>query len=169
MAAADRSFDEVARTIGRIQVAMMTTTEDDGTLSSRPMATVRVDDDGSLWFLTSAGSHLLEHLARMNLACADTADADYLSITGAGELVSDRATVAGLWSEQARPWFPAGPDDPSLVALRVRPERIDYWGAPSSRMVRTLQRARAAATGSQAPAAEHGRIEPPAGSRGGRD
>ena len=37
-----------------IKYAMLTTTEDDGTLRSRPMATLQTEFDGDLWFFTGA-------------------------------------------------------------------------------------------------------------------
>lgn len=162
MAQQDRRFDQVADTIERIRIAMMTTAEDDGRLSSRPMAVMRVDDDGSIWFLTRDGSHKLEHLRQVNLAFADRDDADYLSIAGAGEVLHERATVTALWSPMARPWFPDGPDDPALVALRIRPAAIEYWDATSSRMLRMIEMARAALTGTGTSMGEHGHVRPPA-------
>jgi general stress protein 26 len=161
MAEQDRQFEQIARTIEDLRVAMMTTAEGDGRLQSRPMAVMRVDDDGTLWFFTRDGSHKLEHLNSINLAFADRDDSDYLSISGDGEVVRDRATIAALWSAAAKPWFPDGPDDPDLVALRVRPASIEYWDAPSSRMRRLVAMARAVVTGTRVDLGEHGHVRPP--------
>jgi general stress protein 26 len=162
MAQEDRRYDDVARKIEDIRVAMMTTAEDDGSLASRPMHVMRVDGDGSLWFLTKDGSHKLEHLRRVNLSFADKDDGDWLSVSGSGEVLRDRATIDALWSPMAKPWFPDGKDDPTLVALRVRADAIEYWDAPTSRMVRLMEMARAAATGTQARMGSHGEVRPPA-------
>jgi general stress protein 26 len=155
-----RSFADVAKTIEDIRVAMMTTADDDGGLASRPMAVMRVDDDGAIWFLTHDGTHKLEHLRRVNLAFADRGDADYLSVRGAGEVVRDRATIESLWSPMAKPWFPDGPQDPRLVALCVRAEDVEYWDATSSRMARLAEMGRAAITGTRANLGEHGHVRP---------
>ena len=157
----DRRFDQVVDTIEHIRVAMMTVAEDDGRLTSRPMAVMRVDADGSLWFLTRDGSHKTGHLRHVNLAFADRDDADYLSVGGSGEVVRDRATIDALWTPMARPWFPEGKDDPTLVALRVRADDIEYWDSSSSRMLRLLEMARAAVTGTRDDEGEHGRVRPP--------
>jgi general stress protein 26 len=161
MAQQDRRFDEVADTIEDIRVAMMTVAEDDGRLTSRPMSVMRVDADGTLWFLTRDGSHKTEHLRHVNLAFADRDDADYLSVSGSGEVVRDRATIEALWSPIAKPWFPAGKDDPSLVALRVKADAIEYWDSSSSRMLRLLEMARAAVTGTRYDEGDHGHARPP--------
>jgi general stress protein 26 len=162
MAQQDRRFDDVARTIERIRVAMMTTADDDGTLKSRPMHVMRVDGDGSLWFLTQEGSHKLEHLRRVNLSFSDGDDADWLSVSGSGEVLRERPTIEALWSPMAKPWFPGGKDDPTLVALRVRADAIEYWDANSSRMMRMLEMARAALSGQRADLGDHGEVRPPA-------
>ena len=161
MAKQDRRYDDVARTIEDVRIGMMTTADDDGTLSSRPMSVMRIDGDGALWFLTRDGTHKLEHLRHVNLAFADRDDADYVSVEGAGEVVRDRATIESLWTPMAKPWFPQGKDDPSLVALCVRAVRIEYWDASSSRMVRLLEMARAAATGTTYGEGGHGTVRPP--------
>lgn len=161
MAEQDRRFDEVAKKIEGIRIAMMTTAGDDGTLQSRPMAVMRVDGDGSIWFLTQDGSHKLEHLRRVNLAFADRDDADYLSVSGSGEVVRERATIEALWSPEAKPWFPKGKDDPMLVALLVRADDVEYWDSTSSKMLRMLEMTRAAVTGTRADLGQHGHARPP--------
>lgn len=88
-------------------------------------------------------------------------DGDCLSIAGEGELVRDRATITALWSAAAKNRFPAGADDPNLVALRIRPASIEFWDAPSGKMRRLVAMARAAATGTRADIGEHGHVSPP--------
>ena len=42
---------KVAEMVGDARFAMLTTKEKDGTLRSRPMATMQLDSEGNLWFL----------------------------------------------------------------------------------------------------------------------
>jgi general stress protein 26 len=159
MANDEKRLEDLVAMIQDIQVAMMTTVGDDGRLESRPMAVMRADEDGGIWFLTQDGTHKLEHLAQVNLSFADTADAEFVSVCGAGAVIRDRDTIRDLWSTKARPWFPDGPDDPKLVALKVEPDSIDYWEASSSRMVRLMEMARATATGTRFRKDRHGRVD----------
>jgi general stress protein 26 len=159
MAQEQKRLAELIAAIEDIRVAMMTTIGDDGRLESRPMAVMRADADGNIWFLTQDGTHKLEHLANVNLSFVDTADAEFLSICGSGSVVRDRDVIRELWSPRAKPWFPDGPDDPALVALKVEAESIEYWEASSSRMVRILEKARATATGTHFRGARHGRVD----------
>jgi general stress protein 26 len=155
----EKRLSDLIETIEGIGVAMMTTTGDDGRLESRPMAVMRADPDGTIWFLTKDGSHKLEHLHQVNLGFADRDDADYVSVSGAGSVVRDRPTIEALWSPMAKPWFPDGVEDPTLVALRIDADSIEYWETSSSRMVRLAEMARAAATGTRYRKDEHGRVD----------
>ena len=47
---------KVAEMVGDARFAMLTTKEKDGTLRSRPMATMQLDSQGNLWFFTSLSS-----------------------------------------------------------------------------------------------------------------
>ncbi len=38
--------------VKHIKIAMLTTQESDGSLRSRPMHSLQVDDDGDIWFFT---------------------------------------------------------------------------------------------------------------------
>ncbi|WP_306300790.1 pyridoxamine 5'-phosphate oxidase family protein [Microbacterium sp. BF1] len=43
----------VAELVEDIDITMLTTTDDDGNLVSRPMSTRQMDDAGDIWFFTS--------------------------------------------------------------------------------------------------------------------
>jgi hypothetical protein len=51
-----QDFAHLKELIENIEIAMLTTTDTDGTLRSRPLQTVGVEDDGTLWFFTSQSS-----------------------------------------------------------------------------------------------------------------
>ncbi len=121
-----------------IEVAMMTTVDDDGTLRGRPMWVQQKDFDGDLWFFTKASSAKVFEVRRhhqVGLAFAEPKRQDYVSVSGEAELVRDRAKAQELWSEWLKTWFPQGLDDPDLALIRVRVEKAEYWDAPSSAMV----------------------------------
>ncbi|HEV7368659.1 pyridoxamine 5'-phosphate oxidase family protein [Arenibaculum sp.] len=136
--------------IGSIQFAMLTTTDEDGTLRSRPMAAVNHDFDGELWFFTRASSHKTLEIDRhhqVNLAYSDPDEQNYVSVSGTATLVRDSAKAKELWKEPMRTWFPDGPDDPDLALLRVRADSAEYWDAPSSAMVHAYGYVKARLTG----------------------
>ena len=100
-------FAHVAKLIDDIPIAMLTTIEDDHTLISRPMAVLEMDAHGALWFFTDVHSPKVEHLRVANLSFTDTDHGTYVSLSGRGEIETDRAHIQRLWSAPAKPWFPA--------------------------------------------------------------
>lgn len=128
----------VARLIDDIPIAMLATVEADGTLASRPMTALEMDANGALWFFTDLRSSKVEHLRVANLSFSDRPHGTYVSLSGRGEIDTDRARIERLWTSFALPWFPDGPDSPNLALLKFIPDTADYWDAPNSRMVRTL-------------------------------
>lgn len=144
-------MEKVRDMIEDIRIGMFTTVDDGGNLVSRPMACMQIDENGSLWFFTRKDSPKTEqidnHEQKVNVSFADVDDADYVSISGTATEVYDRSKIDELWSPAAKPWFPDGKDDPSLILLRVDTQMAEYWDSTSSRMVRLLEMARAAVSG----------------------
>jgi general stress protein 26 len=144
---------EFARLIDGISVVMMTTHNAEGALRSRPLLLERVDDDGTLVFLTHRSSqkvHELDRDDRVNIAFVGTAGDRYVSATGRARISGDQTDIAALWNPTYRAWFPKGPHDPDLAILRVAVSCVEYWDVPSSRLVRLWDMARAMASGTPA-------------------
>jgi general stress protein 26 len=120
-----------------VRMAMMTTVEADGTLHSRPMATLDMEPDGTLWFFTLASapkvSELQQH-QQINVTYAKPEDNLFVSVSGTAQLVRDRQKVEDMWKPYLKPWFPKGKDDPDLALLRVNIAKAEYWDAPSGKM-----------------------------------
>ena len=145
----------VAELIKDIPIAMMTTREADGSLAARAMAALEMDADGVVWFFTSVPSDKADHLDAMNLAFSDIDDSTYVSLSGHGEIDTDRSHIERLWTPMARPWFPDGPDSPQLALLKFIPDTADYWDGPNSRMVRAFNMSASVAAGKPIGLGEH--------------
>jgi general stress protein 26 len=149
----DADLEKLADLIEESRIAMLTTAEADGTLRSRPIATLQLDAQGVLWFFTSASSSKIDEIEqhrRVNLSYVNADEHDYVSISGTAETVRDRVKMRELWTPWVKPWFPRGLDDPDLVLLKVTIERAEYWDAPDSGAKRLFGLARALATGNTA-------------------
>ena len=141
---------------------MLTTKEKDGTFRSRPMATVQVDSEGNLWFFTSLSSPKIEEAQRdqqVNLSYVRADKYDYLSISGAAELVHDKEKMQTLWSPWLKPWFPKGLDDPDLALLKVSITAVEYWDAPDSATARAYGLVKALVTGDTDALGEHRKLD----------
>src|SRR5690606_37413618 len=101
---ADQGMAKVAELVKEIKFAMLTTQCPDGSLHSRPMSTLQMDEDGHLWFFTSQQSTKIadidEH-CEVNLAYSRTDKQDYLSVSGTAQVIRDRAKMEALWT----PWL----------------------------------------------------------------
>jgi general stress protein 26 len=160
----EQMISKVGELIKDIKMAMLTTEAEDGLLHSRPMATQMAEFDGTLWFFTATNSgkvNELEWNPEVNLSYAQPSESRYVSISGTGEIVNDRAKRQELWNEIYRAWFPKGLDDPDLALLKIEVSSAEYWETPSGKMVQIFGYLKSLATGepSQAGGAEHGTID----------
>ena len=129
-------FVHLCELIENIPVAMLTNTDSEGNLTSRPMSPMEMDRNGALWFFIDLRHAKLEHMGLANLSFVDAARATYVSMSGRGEIHMDRARIAQLWTPLVRPWFPDGVDSEHLALLKFVPDAGEFWDAPGSRMVR---------------------------------
>lgn len=154
-------LDKVAEMVNDIKFGMMTTETEDGTLRSRPMATMQMDAQGNLWFFTALSSpkvHEAEHHKEVNLSYARMDKQDYLSISGRSEIVRDKQKMQDLWSPWVKPWFPQGLSDPDLVLMKVTITEAEYWDAPGNTVKRMYGLAKGIVTGNTDSLGEHGKI-----------
>lgn len=121
-----------------IRIAMLTTLSSDGSMRSRPMMSVLMDDDETIWFLASSASEKTDEIVNgvyVNLAFSCPEKSEYVSISGTARVEKNTAQAKKLWHPLHRAWFPKGPDDPNLVVLSVKAEEGEYWDAPTGKMV----------------------------------
>lgn len=138
MTQSSAELDHIAALIKAIPIAMLTTQDASGALCARPMAVLEMDADGVLWFFTDTRSTKVDQLRTANVGFSDLGRGTYVSLSGHGEIVMDRPRIERLWTAFARPWFPDGPDSPTLALLKFVPTAGDYWDAPDSKMVRAF-------------------------------
>jgi len=160
----EQQFDElkkVAELVDEIKFAMLTTEEADGTLRSRPMATMQMDAAGNLWFFTALSSPKVEEAGlhrQVNLSYARIDKQDYLSVSGICEVVRDKEKMRSLWTPWIKPWFPRGLDDTDLVLLKVTITEAEYWTAPGSAAKRLYGLAKGMLTGNTDALGDHRKI-----------
>lgn len=107
-------------------------------ISMRPMSVQRVDDDGSLWFLSANDSHKDTEIlqdGRVQLVFAGSAHTDFMTLYGRAELSADRKIIEELWSPLLKTWFTEGKDDPRISVIQVIPESGYYWDTKHSRPI----------------------------------
>jgi general stress protein 26 len=71
----------------------------------------------------------------------------WVSLTGRAVVVSDRNKKQQLWNSAVEAWFPDGPDDDTVVLLKVEGDSAEYWDSPGGRLATVLSFAKAKITG----------------------
>jgi general stress protein 26 len=143
---------ELIRIIKEIRIALLTTVGDEGQFHTRPIQTLKVEADATLWFFTDWTSPKvteLQHDVRLSLGYADPAKNVYVAVSGDASLIQDPQKAKELWSIEQRAFYPKGPDDERLALLRVSIVHAEYWIAPG-RASYIVAAVRAAATGTPA-------------------
>jgi general stress protein 26 len=124
---------ELIRIIRDIRIALLTTVGREGQFHTRPVQTLKVEADATLWFFTDWTSPKvaeLDHDARVGLGYSDIAKHVYVALSGEARLVRDPQKAQELWSIEQRAYYPKGPDDERLALLRVAILHAEYWIAP---------------------------------------
>jgi general stress protein 26 len=168
---ADPGLARLADLIADAEVAMLTTEDADGTLRSRPLMTLEMDEQGRLWFFTELSTRKVGEMDRhrkVNLSYADVARQSFVSISGRVRLLRDPDKARDLWTQRVKPWFPSGLDDPDLGLLEVTVEEAEYWDVPTSRMLRLFGLAASSSEGKPGQPGKHGEVRPRSPSRGAR-
>jgi general stress protein 26 len=126
------SADRIWTAAEKIHTAMLVTRSGE-MLISRPMAPIVRRGEASIWFLTDKDSGKLgDIVAHPQVSVSFSEGSDHLAFHGAATVHDDRAIIKDLWSNAAQAYYPNGPDDPLVLALRVLPDHAEYWDGPGS-------------------------------------
>lgn len=122
-----------------IKIAMFTTVDAAGHFVSRPMAQQEVEFDGDLWFFAERSSSVIGQIAMnphvgITLSSSDV----WISIDGEAEIVEDLVKAKDLWNSWVEAWLPQGPEDPSVVLIKVNGHSAEYWDTPGGKVASVM-------------------------------
>ena len=141
-----------------IKIGMLTTVDTDGEFVARPMAQQEVEFDGDLWFVAERSSRKVAQItADPHVGVTLSSASTWISINGTAEIVDDSAKAKQLWNAGIDAWLPQGPEDPSVVLIKVTGHSAEYFDTPGSRIATTLSFLKAKATGQRLEAGDSGR------------
>lgn len=143
-----------------IDIAMLTTMDQDGTLRSRPMGTQQTEFDGDLWFFTRVDTGKVAEIQRdsqVNVSYAKPGDNRYVSVSGRATLLNDQAKMDELWDPIYKVYFPEGRDDPRLRLIKVHVDKAEYW--QSEDLISTIIGFAKAMAGQESDIGENEKIE----------
>ncbi|HEV7782128.1 MAG TPA: pyridoxamine 5'-phosphate oxidase family protein [Chitinophagaceae bacterium] len=122
----------------KTDVCLFTTNLSSLPLTTRPMSTRAVDEEGNIWFFSREGSsknNEIEQDDRVQLFYSNNIGSEYLTIYGRASISKDAAKAKELWSAIARTWFYKGYDDPELTLVKVVPEDGHYWDTKDGKII----------------------------------
>ncbi len=130
--AATADLKEVAKLLKQLDICMLVSRADGGELHGRPMSNNgEVEYDGDSWFFAFGDSRKVRELEadpRTELAFIDTPNGTWINVEGEAEIVRDDVErKRELWLKDLERWFPAGPEDPDVVLIKVHARHIDAW------------------------------------------
>jgi general stress protein 26 len=99
-------------------------------INNRPMSVQKVDEHGSLWFLSANDSHKNQQILsdpQVNLLFKGLPHSDFLSIYGHATITTDHAIINELWEPILKTWFTEGENDPRITAIKVEPLEGYDW------------------------------------------
>ncbi len=104
----------------------------DGHPQGRPMSTIPMQDEGTIYLLTEATSNGARDVAsNANVLLSYQGGSDHVCVAGKASIDPDMTLIKRLWSPGAQAFWPDGPEAANVIAIRVQPDRADYWDGPN--------------------------------------
>ena len=127
---AEKSLKEIANAMKSIDITMLTTITEDGSLASRPISNNGdVDFDGDSYYFTTEDSRMISDIEEDPAVTLGFAGQDgfYVAVSGDADLIRDKAEFEAHWNPDLDQWFEDGVDTPDLVMIKVEADRLKWW------------------------------------------
>ena len=158
-----QAIEQIKKICDDVRTTMFCTNLGARPFSSTPMATQRVEDDGSIWFFSAKNSDRNADLKRepeAQLIWSSDDSQEYLSLYGEAHVLYDRQKAEELWDPMVKVWFQEGPTDPNLSLIHFRPTSGYYWDTQHGKLVSFAKMAASVVVGKTMDDGVQGKIEP---------
>jgi len=126
------------------EAATLITRARGGGLQGRPTSIAQVEDNATVWLVTSASSIKAEELVEDSRAMLTLqASLRFVSVNGRAELIPGAAELAARWKESYRIWYD-GRAEPEIALIRFTAFDAEYWDDSGARGLRYAFRANSA-------------------------
>ncbi|WBV43277.1 pyridoxamine 5'-phosphate oxidase family protein [Pseudoroseomonas cervicalis] len=133
------TLPELSDRMRQIDIAMLSTHAEDGSIASRPMSNNgQVEYRGDSCYFAMQDTHTVGEIRRdpkVSLTFQG-AQAFSIAVEGEAEIIQDKAQFHEHWSPDLDKWFPQGIDTAGLAMIKVRATRIHYWNGTDSGEIR---------------------------------
>lgn len=145
-----------------VNICMFTTINENHDMTSRPMLTSLVDDEGNVWFFTNEFSEKISEVSKDNvvhLIYSHPVKNIYADVKGTCSVIIDKKKMEELWDPTLKNWFPQGLEDPKICLVKVATETAYFWNHSSSKMGLVFQMIRSITKGDQYKETEKGKLD----------
>lgn len=127
---AKNNLSDISSKMRKLDICMLTTQTNDGTLTSRPMSNNGdVEYDGNSYFFTFEESHTVRDI-KDNPQVSLNFEGDknlYISLSGKAKLITNKEKLEEHWLDELKQWFPEGVNTAGIVMIHVKANRLKYW------------------------------------------
>ena len=132
----ERTIADLAKAMGKIDFAMLTTRTEGDQLATRPMSNNSdVEWDGNSYYFTYEQTRTVSDIERdRHVALSFQGRAGilgapplFVAVEGEANIIRDKAVFAEHWTKGLDRWFPQGIDTPGIALIKVRAVRVNYW------------------------------------------
>lgn len=145
-----------------VSICMFTTIGQDHELTSRPMFTSSVDDEGNVWFFTNEFSEKISEVSKDNvvhLIYSHPVKNIYVDVKGTCSVIIDKKKMQELWQPELKAWFPQELEDTKLCLVKVETEIAHFWNHSASKMGLLFQMIRSITKGDHYKETEKGKLD----------
>jgi len=145
------AIDKLSELIKNESICFFCTQLTQQPITTRPMSTQKVDEQGNIWFMSSIKSGKNEEIAQDNtvqLFYSNPSSYEFLSVLGTASIVTDREKIHEMWTPFAKAWFEDGKDDVDISLIKVTPQSAYYWDTKNNKMISMIKMFAAMVTGS---------------------
>jgi len=144
-------IDKLKSLVDDIKICLFCTDlkTDDGS-TCRPMAAIKVCDQGNIWFFSEKDSDKNKAIAadkNVQLFFSHPAKGSFLVVNGEAEIIFDKTKIEELWTSVAKLWFKEGKDDTTISIIKVKPSNAYYWDTDGNQMINLFKMIASVATG----------------------
>lgn len=106
--------------------------------NTRPMSVQKIDEDGTIYFLSSKDSHKNQEITAdsyVQLLFQASTYSGFVSLFGRAIILTDKEIISDLWDPLLKTWFTEGVDDPRISVIQFTPETGYYWETKHGQIV----------------------------------
>jgi len=133
----EESIEKLREIVENIQVAIMLSNLTTLPIGANPMEVKTVDNEGSIWFLSSVSSdHYSNIIAdkRVQLIFSHPDEMQFLSLYGNAQIYTNKSLLEELYTAKEDQWF-EGVNDVKLIGIKVEPTSSFYWDKKQNKFV----------------------------------